>query len=93
MRHARADYMKIQAPKSLIPADEPVFLIRAQDSLSGEALRHYADLNDAHGGDATLSASVREHALLMDAWPKKKMPDLPTEQPNTGNPNPNTDRD
>jgi hypothetical protein len=31
MRHARADYDRIQDPDGLIPQDEPVFLIRGQD--------------------------------------------------------------
>ena len=33
MIHARDDYNRIQDPAGKIPADEPVFLLRAQDEL------------------------------------------------------------
>ena len=80
MIHARPDYQNIQAPKRQIPSDEPVFLIRAQDQVSGEAVRHWADLNDQYGGDPAASVLAREHALRMDAWPKKKPGDLPPQE-------------
>lgn len=72
MLHARLDYNRIQDPEGRIPANEPVFLIRAQDVVSGDAVRAWADLNDAAGGDPTLSRLAREHAVRMDAWPAKK---------------------
>lgn len=76
MKHARADYDRIQDPSGLIPEDEPVFLLRAQDKHAAEALRWYADDVEVHGGDAKLVEAVRRHADLMDAWPVKKAPDL-----------------
>lgn len=76
MRHARADYMRIQDPENKIPEDEPVFLIRGQDKISGQAVRAWADLNDNAGGDPELSKRAREQAELMDKWPNKKPADL-----------------
>ena len=81
MRHARSDYERFQDPAGLIPYDEPVFLIRAQDVVSGDALRAWADLNDAAGGDPESSRLSREHAARMDAWPKKKLADVPRPVP------------
>lgn len=77
MRHARPDYDRIQDPAGLIPKDEPVFIIRAQDVSSGDAVRAWADLNDANRGDPRASNLAREHADQMDAWPIKKPADLP----------------
>lgn len=38
MIHARDDYNRIQDPAGKIPADEPVFLLRAQDALACQAV-------------------------------------------------------
>lgn len=76
MKHARADYDIIQAD-SLIPADEPVFLIRGQDKVGAAAVRGWADLAEAAGSPPDIVAHAREHAAKMDAWPKKKVPDMP----------------
>ncbi len=76
MKHARADYDRIQDPLNLIPADEPVFLIRGQDILGSSAVREWARANDRVGGDPELSRLANAHADLMDAWPKKKRADL-----------------
>jgi len=77
MKHARMDYDRIQDPKKIIPADEPVFLIRAQDSLGARTVRKWADMFEQAGGDKVLVESVRAQALLMEAWPKKKLADVP----------------
>lgn len=61
----------------LIPKDEPVFLIRGQDVVSGDAVRAWADLAERSGADAGILQIAREHADKMDAWPKKKVADLP----------------
>ena len=74
MIHSRADYNKNLDKK--IPKDEPVFLIRAQDIVSGDAVRVWADLNDEAGGDPEASEQAREWSKKMDAWPKKKPADL-----------------
>lgn len=75
MKHARSDYNNANLDLH-IPDDEPVFLIRAQDVVAADAVRAWADLNDAAGGDPKLSRLAREHATLMDQWPKKKHADL-----------------
>jgi hypothetical protein len=79
MKHARTDYDRIQDPAGLIPADEPVFLIRAKDTVSGDTVRAWADLHDKAGGDPRMSAAARNHALLMDAWGKKQLADAPAD--------------
>lgn len=76
MRHARDDYNRIQDPEGKIPEDEPVFLLRAQDSIAAEVVRKWAELNDLSGGDSRLSEMARAQADKMGAWPKKKLADL-----------------
>lgn len=75
MKHARADYDRIQDPAGLIPADEPVFLLRAQDELACKAVAYYASLCE-QAQAAEVAAKARAHSDLMAAWPKKKVPDL-----------------
>ena len=60
----------------LIPRDEPVFLIRGQDAVGAAAVRAWADLAEANGAEAAILSIAREHADKMDAWPKKKTPDI-----------------
>ncbi len=79
MKHARADYDRIQDPAGLIPADEPVFLLRGQDKHAARFLRWYAAAVEHDGGDADLAAAARRQADAMDAWPTKKAPDLPAD--------------
>lgn len=68
MKHARADYDRIQDPENKIGADEPVFLIRAQDKSAPATLRFWAELNQRNGGDPALSVLARKHANEMDVW-------------------------
>lgn len=75
MKHARSDYNTADLDLR-IPDDEPVFLIRAQDIVGAAAVRAWADLHDAAGGDPKLSRLACEHANLMQQWPKKKHADL-----------------
>lgn len=77
MKHARSDYNRIQDPAGLILDNEPVFLIRAKDAVSGDSVRAWADLHDRNGGDPAMSAAARAHAALMDAWPEKQKADAP----------------
>ncbi len=77
MLHARADYNRIQDPAGLIPANEPVFLLRAADQAAAGAVRAWATLHDAAGGDPAMSAAARRQAQLMDAWAEKKLADAP----------------
>ena len=76
MKHARADYDRIQDPAGLIPADEPVFLLRGQDKFAAATLRYYADLVELGGADLSLVQATLRQSHLMDAWPKHKVPDL-----------------
>lgn len=76
MIHAREDYNRIQDPAGLIPEDEPVFLLRAQDQLACLAVAYYADLCRQVQAPE-VAAKAEDHSKLMAAWPKKKVPDLP----------------
>ena len=60
----------------LIPRDESVFLIRAQDAVSGDAVRAWADLAEKSGAQSDILQLARDHADKMDSWPKKKTPDV-----------------
>lgn len=73
-------------PAQLIPADEPVFLIRAADKLGIAMLRAYAaQLEHVNADDdgpmvaPALIASVRAQIRQMECYRKslKKYPDLP----------------
>lgn len=77
MKHARADYNRIQDPAGKIPDDEPVLLLRGQDVLAPAVLRYYASLVDTQNGDPDLANMVRSQAALMEQWLVKKIPDLP----------------
>jgi len=66
--------------EDLIPDDEPVFLIRAQDILSGDIVREYATryegISNQLGTDNSEKVkSIRKHSRLMDEWKKKKLAD------------------
>lgn len=78
MKHAREDYNRFQDPAGLIPEDEPVVLLRGQDSLAVEALDYYAELCEQNQAPE-VAAKIRAHVELMKLWPKKKIPDLPTD--------------
>lgn len=77
MKHGRDDYDRIQDPTGLIPEDEPVFLLRAQDKHAAMAVRNYAMRVRVAGGDPGIIDIAEAHADLMDAWLKHKSPDLP----------------
>lgn len=76
MKHARDDYNRIQDPEGLIPADEPVFLIRGQDKIGGLVVKIWADLARLVGAKDDICDKARVQGLLMDNWKKKKVPDL-----------------
>jgi len=82
MRHARADYNRIQDPAGIIPADEPVFLIRGQDIAAVPTIRAYAVFAERAGADASFANRVRMWAHEIEIWQsqrglKVKVPDLP----------------
>ena len=76
MKHAREDYNRIQDPEGKIPEDEPVFLLRGQDKHAASAVRYWARLVRADGGDAELAAMAIAQADCMTAWGISKQPDL-----------------
>lgn len=79
MRHARPDYERFQDPAGLIPEDEPVFLIRAQDQNAPFVLDYYANLANINGASAEIVELVRGHAQAMRDWQSehgRKVPDL-----------------
>ncbi len=85
MKHIRNDYNeRVQDSANLIPADEPVFLLRAQDEFSSFVVRLWADAVEARlGGPSQLTIEVRKHADLMDEWQKHqhvKIPDTPEKE-------------
>lgn len=80
MKHARADYDRIQDPAGKIPENEPVFLIRGQDLAAPAALRAYASLAHEIGASNDLVMRVLNHARLMEEWQRevaRKTPDIP----------------
>jgi hypothetical protein len=82
MKHARADYDRIQDPAHLIPADEPVFLLRGQDQFAPHNLMDYAARCE-ESGLADMAARVRAHAEAMRQWQAEhgsKLPDVPEEK-------------
>lgn len=62
--------------KRVIPVDEPVFLIRGQDVVGGDAVRAWCDLARKEGASPDILHVARTLADRMDEWPKKKIPDL-----------------
>lgn len=60
---------------SSIPATEPVFVIRAQDSSSGDTVRSWAGHARARGAPAEVLEQALQQADRMDAWSIKKVPD------------------
>ena len=80
MKHARDDYNRIQDPAGLIPADEPVFLIRATDPLAYKMVTEYAERCMAAGCDDTHVADALDHARRVFAW-QQAFPDLVKKKP------------
>lgn len=74
MKHARADYNRLQDPEGKIPMEEPVFIIRGQDNYSGSAILAYADLVEV--ANPQLAGLVRDWARFTMEWSPKKDPDL-----------------
>ena len=64
-------YGKVSIPK--VGADEPVFILRAQDKLAETAIEMYRALAASHG--RPLANSLRKEIEAFNKWPTKKMPD------------------
>lgn len=85
MKHARPDYdTRIQDSAGLIPDDEPVLLVRAQDACALATIDAWLDQADAIDVDEHTFALVREHRqriLDWQAWHGTKVPDAPQSTP------------
>lgn len=80
MKHARTDYAAIQDPRGLIPEDEPVFLLRAQDVCAPFAVLEWAFQAERHGANRIMVESAKKQAQLMRDWQTQqgmKIPDMP----------------
>ncbi len=80
MKHARADYAPIQDPRGLIPEDEPVFLLRAQDVCAPFAVKEWAFQAERHGVDTRMVEAAKKQAEVMQDWQREhgmKIPDMP----------------
>jgi len=60
---------------SSVPSDEPVFLIRAQDAVSADAVRAWATLAAEAGAPMAVIEQALQQADRMAAWPVKKIAD------------------
>jgi hypothetical protein len=76
MKHARQDYDRIQDPAMLIPMDEPVFLLRAQDMCAAATVHLWANLAEKFGAKPVIVSLARQQADRMEKWRKHKVPDL-----------------
>jgi len=80
MRHARADYDRIQDPAGLIPDDEPVFLVRGSDAVAVRTVRFWANEAEAKGAASNIVEAARRQADEMEEWSRRvgcKVPDMP----------------
>lgn len=80
MKHAREDYAPIQDPRGLIPEDEPVFLIRAQDATAPDVVRYWALKARAAGAMKNITEAADIQAEAMIHWQREhgmKIPDMP----------------
>lgn len=79
MKHARDDYSHIQDHTGKIPEDEPVFLLRGQDTHAPAVVRLWARLAENGGASAEIVDSAYAQAVAMDAWQREvavKKPNL-----------------
>lgn len=84
MKHARPDYAHIQDALGKIPVNEPVFLLRGQDSLAPATLRYYAERATEHRVGPELIKATHDQADAMEFWQlthRQKLPDMPPADP------------
>lgn len=99
MKHARADYNRIQDPAvndpsllapgtNAIADDEPVFILRARDISAPAAVKQWAFIHQRNGGDRADATLAVEHARAMEEWADAnggaKVADLPYEKSESG---------
>jgi hypothetical protein len=77
MLHALKKYNdRVQDSANIIPEDEPVFLLRAQDKVAAETLMFWIQEQERAGGDENMVRLAREHYKKFMEWPKKKLADM-----------------
>ena len=79
MKHARADYQRIQDPEGKIGENEPVFLLRATDRVSPVAVEAWAREAARIGAASEIVDAAMSQARAMVAWQHaygNKVPDL-----------------
>ena len=81
MLHARKDYQeRIQDSAHIIPEDEPVFLLRAQDKNAPDMVDLWADWAAEDNAEENIVKAARSHAEAMRKWQEEhgsKVPDMP----------------
>lgn len=77
MRHIGKDYQRIQDPDAHIPEDEPVFILRAQDKLAPDALRHWIEMAKMYGIDKNTINQAEKQLERMAEWEPQGLPDIP----------------
>ena len=84
MKHAREDYnRRIQDSENIIPADEPVFLIRARDVCALDVVRYWITVAKINGAKENIIAAAKGQLARMRNWQEKhgmKIPDMPEEE-------------
>lgn len=71
MRHLREDYNRIQDPHEKIGADEPVFLLRAQDKAFPAMMLGYIGYQRAIGNEA-LASFIERQMPAIHQWRDKR---------------------
>lgn len=81
MLHARRDYQdRIQDSANLIPGEEPVFLIRAQDVTAPWIVRMWISEARRHGAKKNILEAAEAQIERMVEWQRKygmRIPDMP----------------
>lgn len=80
MKHARDDYNPIQDPRGLIPEDEPVFLLRAQDVTAPAVVEYWIMKAGDAGALRNIINAAKEQVDAMRKWQREhgiKIPDMP----------------
>ena len=57
--------------------DEPLFVLRGQDQLSGDTVRFWAELARECFVPSAKVNEAEQHSLVMDAWPVKQVAGRP----------------
>lgn len=60
-----------------MPADEPVFVLRARDMLAGIAIRHWCEYAKANNVPVARIREAEQLSHSMERWPEKQVPGLP----------------